>query len=107
MFGEMFWVFVWSIVASVTLELLAASNAYPDSEYISVYYETAKYLTGMLRLSKGDDVFVRFLNDIVSAGASPEESLASYYEYASPRQMIEDFEEFAGTRKQAFTYQLR
>jgi hypothetical protein len=78
------------------LEMLLDSQGYPPEELISTFYSTAKYLTAMLRMSKGDEVFIPFLNDIVTEGASASEALNARYQFATPGTMVEPFEEFSG-----------
>lgn len=81
------------------LQDLMAAEDYPDEKLIRAYYATSKYMVGFLRLAKGDQAFVRYLNDIVSMGLPPELSLQKHYGYSDLADLEHAFIKFAGVRK--------
>jgi hypothetical protein len=81
------------------LERLLSAENYPDEALLRAYYSTAKYMVGFLRMAKGDEVFIRYLNDIVSLGLPPEHSLQKHYGFTDIPELEVAFKKFADVRK--------
>jgi|GEM_PF-961995 len=83
----------------IPLEQLLTMKGYPAQDMIHSFYATSKYFIAFLRITYGDDEYLKFLNQVVMEGKDANAALTAVFGFENVKEILPAFEKFAKLKR--------